>query len=71
MNELDLVLEELANLDNPAQETVIDRHLQSYASVHCDLFETNFYRDFWHSFHETDNTLISSTLEQLVNNLRP
>lgn len=71
MNEFELTLEELAELDNPACETVMDSHLQTNAYCHCDLFETHFYKEFWHSFQNTDNTIIGSALEQLVNSLQP
>lgn len=69
MNELDLLLEELERVD--ACETVLDSHFQTNANCHCDLFETSFYKEFWHNFQCSDNSLVGSALEQLVNSLQP
>ena len=69
MNELDLLLEELERVE--ACETILDMHLQSNANCHCDLFESSFYREFWQNFQCSDNSMVSSALEQLVNSLQP
>jgi hypothetical protein len=71
MNELELALEELEAIANPTQETMLENHFSSNEFCHGDLFETNFYKDFWHSFQSTDNSLINSALKQLVNSFNP
>lgn len=69
MNELDLLLEELEQVQT--HETILDSHLQICEACHCDLFESGFYREFWADFQCNDNSMIGSTIEQLVNSLRP
>jgi hypothetical protein len=71
MNEFDLAMEELEMLSNITQETVIDRHLQNNSVDSNDLFETNFYKEFWHSFQDSDDSLVRSALDQLINSLQP
>ncbi|MFZ5950415.1 MAG: hypothetical protein ACOYXC_06900 [Candidatus Rifleibacteriota bacterium] len=69
MDELDQLLEELERVE--ACETVLDSHLQTNANCHCDLFETCFYKEFWHSFQSSNQSLVGSSLEQLVASLQP
>ncbi|GAB4271836.1 MAG: hypothetical protein Kow0029_09830 [Candidatus Rifleibacteriota bacterium] len=71
MNEFDFALEDMADFNNPTTEVILDSHFQNNANCHCDLFETNFYKEFWHSFQASDKYIIGSVLEQLVENLRP
>lgn len=53
------------------QNTVLAKHLASNAFSSCDLFETQLYKEHWHDIQETENTIFNSTLEQLVNAIRP
>ena len=71
MNEFDLAIEELEMLSNITQETVLERHLKNNSVDSKELFETNFYKEFWHSFQDSDDSLMRSALDQLVNSLKP
>jgi hypothetical protein len=71
MNELELALEELETMDNPTHEVIFDNHLSGTEFSHCDLFETSFYKDFWHNFQTADNSLVNAALEQLVKSFNP
>ncbi len=53
------------------QSTNLPNHFSSNSSAHCDLFEAQFYKEHWHEIQEAENTIFNSTLEQLVDSLRP
>jgi len=71
MNELELAFEELERLDNPAHESMLDNHLSSTEFCHGDLFETSFYKEFWHNFQSSDNNMVNAALQQLVKSFNP
>ncbi len=68
MNEHEICL---CELENAMQNTVLAKHFDSNAFSSCDLFETQLYKEHWHEIQETENTIFNSTLEQLVNSIRP
>ncbi|EKD84424.1 MAG: hypothetical protein ACD_39C00057G0002 [uncultured bacterium] len=68
MNEMELCF---SQTETTAQNTILDKHFASNTFGHCDLFETQLYKESWCSLQENENTLFDASLEQLVNSLRP
>jgi len=68
MNEIELCFPQT---ETTAQNTVLAKHFASNTYGHCDLFETQLFKESWCSLQESENTLFDATLDQLVNSLRP
>lgn len=59
------------NSDSIHETTVITTVLRKNCLNRCDLFETTFYKEYWHIIQDCREELFDTTIEELVQSLQP
>lgn len=56
----------MCNTDSSSQQTQIINHLNSNSYRHCDLFETQFFKENWQLMQDCERDFFNSTMQDLA-----